>query len=54
MKIRDYYSLPGVSEEVFKIYKKQFIDYNKNFNDTIINIPNNEIYKVQALRDTLC
>jgi len=47
MKIRDYYSLPGVSEEVFKIYKKQFIDYNKNFNDTIINIPNNEIYKVQ-------
>ena len=45
--IRDYYSMPGISDEVFNIYKNQFNDYNTNIKDTIFDIPTNDTYKVQ-------
>tara|TARA_B100000945_G_scaffold288955_1_gene261652 strand:- start:589 stop:1434 length:846 start_codon:yes stop_codon:yes gene_type:complete len=47
MQIRDYYSMPSVSNEVFEIYQNQYNDYNKDINDKIIDIENNNSYKVQ-------
>ena len=38
IKVRDFFSLPGISDEVFEVYRSQYDNYSKDLNAKVIEL----------------